>query len=421
MTTPARKSIDLVYFNAGGGHRAAASALDTVIKESGRPWDVRRTNLMKVLDPKEIFLKTTGMNWEDLYNTRLARGWSVGLAQELKLLQALVRLTHRSMALRLKRHWRKTRPDMVVSLIPNFNRPMYEGSTLANPTAPYVTILTDFADYPPHFWIEPHQTQHFICGTRRAVEQAHALGYDDAHVHATSGMIIRPDFYRESHVDRRVELTKLGLDPDRPTGIVMFGGHGSRVMLKLAKRLDDLQLIMICGHNEALANRLRELPASAPRVVLGFTSEIRHFMQLCDYFIGKPGPGSISEAVQQGLPVIVVHNTWTMPQERYNSEWIRENQTGIVLESYKFIRQGVDEVIARLPEFRAATGRIRNRAVFEIPDILEHILANDTRAVRTLGPAFEDGEEETEEELESVSALKIAARKAFSDKPKRLN
>ncbi len=141
-------------------------------------------------------------------------------------------------------------------------------------------------------------------------------------------MIIRPDFYRESRVDRRTELQNLGLDPDRPTGLVMFGGHGSRVMRGIARRLDDTQLILICGHNAALAQRLRAMAASAPRLVLGFTSEIRRYMQLSDFFIGKPGPGSISEAVQQGLPVIVVRNTWTMPQERYNTDWVRENNAG---------------------------------------------------------------------------------------------
>src|ERR1700691_3099524 len=151
------QTIDLLYFNAGGGHRAAATALETVIREQGRPWQVRLVNFMSLLDPKDVFLKTTGMNWEDLYNSRLARGWSVGMAQELKLLQALIRLTHPSMVRRLRRHWRKTRPDMVVSLIPNFNRAMFEALAAARPQAPYVTILTDFADFPPHFWIEPRQ------------------------------------------------------------------------------------------------------------------------------------------------------------------------------------------------------------------------------------------------------------------------
>ena len=41
--------------------------------------------------------------------------------------------------------------------------------------APFVTILTDLADYPPHFWIE-RQAQYVICGTDKAVSQARAMG-----------------------------------------------------------------------------------------------------------------------------------------------------------------------------------------------------------------------------------------------------
>jgi UDP-N-acetylglucosamine:LPS N-acetylglucosamine transferase len=382
----AMQTIDLLYFNAGGGHRAAATALETVIRDQGRPWQVRLVNFMSLLDPKDVFLKTTGMNWEDIYNSRLARGWSVGMTQELRLLQALIRLSHRSMVSRLRRHWRKTKPDMVVSLIPNFNRAMFEALAAARPQAPYVTILTDFADFPPHFWIEPRQAQHFICGTPKAVAQTRAMGYTEGQIHPTSGMIIRPDFYREAPVDRRAELEKLNLDPDRPTGMVMFGGHGSRVMRGIARRLDDTQLILMCGHNEVLAERLRAMPAAAPRLVIGFTSEMRYYMQLCDFFIGKPGPGSISEAVQQGLPVIVVHNTWTMPQERYNATWVKENNAGIVLDSFRFVRSGVAEITQRLEEFRASLSHIKNRAVFEIPDILERILkAEQPRGFRAPG------------------------------------
>jgi UDP-N-acetylglucosamine:LPS N-acetylglucosamine transferase len=367
------RTIDLVYFNAGGGHRAAAVALETVIREQARPWRVRLVNLMEVLDPQDVFRKTTGMNPEDYYNKRLARGWTAGLAQELKLLQALIRLSHKSLTGQLRRHWRRTRPDLVVSLVPNFNRAMYQALATALPTVPYVTILTDFADFPPHFWIEPHQAQHFICGTPRAVAQARAMGYAEAQIHATSGMIIRPDFYRELRLERRAERQKWQLDPDRPTGIVMFGGHGSKRMVSIAKKLHDTQLILICGHNAALAEQLRQMPALAPRLVVGFTAEICYYMQLADFFIGKPGPGSISEAVQQSLPVIVVRNAWTMPQERYNTDWVRENDAGIVLESFRSIRHGVAEVTARLDDFRARVARIHNRAIFEIPDILERI------------------------------------------------
>jgi 1,2-diacylglycerol 3-beta-galactosyltransferase len=116
------------------------------------------------------------------------------------------------------------------------------------------------------------------------------------------------------------------------------------------------------------------MPARAPRLVVGFTPKIRDFMHLSDFFIGKPGPGCISEAIQQGLPVIVVKNTWTMPQERYNADWVEEARAGIVLDSFKSIRSGIDEIIGRLPEFRASVARIHNRAIFEIPQILERIL-----------------------------------------------
>jgi UDP-N-acetylglucosamine:LPS N-acetylglucosamine transferase len=234
--------------------------------------------------------------------------------------------------------------------------------------------MTDFADFPPHFWIEPRQEQDFVCGTPKAVEQARALGCPERRIHATSGMIIRPEFYRAIEVDRRAEMRRLLLDPDRPTGIVLFGGHGSRAMRGIARRLDDTQLIMICGHNRALAATLRALPATAPRLVIGFTPEIRYYMKLSDFFIGKPGPGSISEAVHQGLPVVVVRNSLTMPQERYNAEWVQQNGVGVVLDSFGSVREGVHEVIRNLGAFQSRIARIENRAVFEIPEIIAGLL-----------------------------------------------
>jgi UDP-N-acetylglucosamine:LPS N-acetylglucosamine transferase len=373
------QTIDLVYINAGGGHRAAATALEAAIRDQGRDWQVRLVNLFEVLDPQDVFRRTTGVKPEDYYNVRLARGWTIGLAQELRILQMLIKLSHKSLVAQLRRHWQRSSPDLVVSLVPNFNRAMYQALALARPHVPYATILTDLADFPPHFWIEPNQSQHFICGTPRASAQARATTRRDASVYETSGMIINPNFYRDLNLDRRAEMIKLGLDPDRPTGIVMFGGHGSRVMRGIAKRLDDVQLIMVCGHNAVLADKLRSLRSSAPRAIIGFTSQMSYYMQLSDFFVGKPGPGSISEAVQQELPVIVVRNAFTMPQERYNTEWVEENGAGVVLDSFKLICEGVAQVAGNIDLYRARVKRMHNRAVFEIPDILEKILTAPAR------------------------------------------
>ena len=369
-----RQTVDLVYFNAGGGHRAAALALQAVIREQGRPWDVRLVNLSDVLDPKGTFRRITGIAPEDLYNKRLARGWTLGMAQELKLLQGMIRLGHESLLRKLQQHWLATEPDLVVSLVPNFNRALYESVTTTLPGVPFVTVLTDMADHPPHFWIEANQNQHLVCGTARAVAQARAAGYADSLIHPTSGMILRPDFYRTTCMDRAVERAAIGLDPLRPTGVVMFGGQGSMQMLRIAKALRDVQLILLCGHNEALAGKLRAMRALAPHAVVGFTTDVGHHMQLADFFIGKPGPGCLSEAVQIGLPVITFKNSWTMPQERYNAQWTVEQGVGLVLKSVHSIRASVDELLGRLPELRAAVQRIDNRAVFELADILAGLL-----------------------------------------------
>jgi UDP-N-acetylglucosamine:LPS N-acetylglucosamine transferase len=142
-------------------------------------------------------------------------------------------------------------------------------------------------------------------------------------------------------------------------------------MASIAKSLPNRQLIFLCGHNERLASRLRALPRVARHAVLGFTSEVGRYMELADYFIGKPGPGSVSEAVCKGLPVVTFDNAWTMPQERFNAHWVRDRRLGVVLPSIGALGQGVADLLAELPAYRERVKRIDNRAVFELPALLE--------------------------------------------------
>jgi Monogalactosyldiacylglycerol (MGDG) synthase len=370
--------VDLVWFNAGGGHRAAAQALEQEILAQGRPWQVRKVNLTEVLDPSALFRRVTGIEPEDLYNKRLASGFTLGLAQELKLLQAMIRMGHATLVQRLQRHWQATQPDLVVSLIPNFNRALHDSLQLARPGAPFVTVLTDMADHPPSFWIEPGLQQHVVCGTAHAVSQALAAGCPAQRVHRAHGMILRPEFHVAPRIDRAAGRAAVGLDAHTPTGLVMFGGTGSRVMKRIATRLPHTPLILMCGRNEALADELRALPAVAPRVVVGYTADVMRWMQLADFFIGKPGPGSLSEAVHMGLPVIVTRNAWTMPQERWNTQWVQDNGLGVVERSFAQVQRAVQQVTLQLPQYRARVQAMDNRAVFEVPRILQRILAGST-------------------------------------------
>jgi len=372
--------LDFLFFDAGGGHRAAANALKAVIDQQQRGWDVRLVNLQEILDPLDIFRKFTGIRMQDVYNLLLKKGWTLGSPQLTVAMHALIRLYHPGQVRLLKKYWAQGERNLVVSLVPNFNRALRESL----PDTPLVTILTDLADYPPHFWIE-QQDQYFICGTDKAVEQALSLGHSIERVFRTSGMILRPKFYDPITIDRGEERDQLGLDPDLPTGLVLFGGEGSSVMLDIAKQISArAQFIFICGKNQKLAERLRRLPTTFPKYVEGFTSEIPYYMRLSDFFVGKPGPGSISEALAMHLPVIVERNAWTLPQERYNTEWIKEKDIGVVLKSFREIDAAVRDLLepANFARYRANAAAIKNRAVFEIPEMLDALLLKKTRTAR---------------------------------------
>jgi 1,2-diacylglycerol 3-beta-galactosyltransferase len=373
------RTIDLVYFDAGGGHRAAANALKLVIERQGRPWHLRMMNLQEVLDSLDIFRKITGIRLQDIYNAILKKGWTLGSAQLLPVMRLIIRLYHREQVRFLSEYWKPLRPDMVVSLVPNFNRAMFEALRIVDPAIPFVTILTDFADFGPHFWME-RQDQYLVCGTAKAVEQARALAYPEDRILRTSGMILHPRFHETPALNRAEERQRLGLAPDRPTVLVLFGGQGSTVMIEILDRLNrsemPFQVILICGRNEKLADRLKSMPTAVPRFIEGFTNEVPYYMRLSDVFIGKPGPGSISEAVAMGLPVIVERNAWTLPQERYNTRWVEEHGVGIVLRSFREIDTAVAHMLEPivLERYRQASAAICNRAVFEIPELLAQIL-----------------------------------------------
>jgi 1,2-diacylglycerol 3-beta-galactosyltransferase len=400
------KKLDFVFFDAGGGHRAAAYALKGVIERQGRAMDVRLVNLQELLDSIDVFRKVTGRRLQDLYNLMLKKGWTLGSAQLTAGMHLVIRMFHRRQVQLLEKLWQENRPDVVVSLIPNFNRALAESLRRVLPGVPFVTILTDIADYPPHFWMEREspwqggraplaqqpasmdgqhgqpvltQSQYLICGSDKAVEQALALGHAKARVFRASGMILNPAFYEMApleQAERAAARARLGFRPEEPVGLVLFGGQGAAVMLEIARSLPERQLLLICGHNAKLAAKLRALDHPAPMFVEGFTKEVPRYMQLADYFIGKPGPGSISEAVAMRLPVIVERNAWTLPQERYNAEWVMEQGVGMVLPNFRGIAGAVEAMLepAAYARYRAATERLENRAVYEIPGILEGIL-----------------------------------------------
>ena len=374
------RKIQVLFHDAGGGHRNAAVALQSVISQQNRGWQVELVQFQELTDQLDVLRRLTGIRIQEQYNTLLRNGWTLGATQLLRVLQATIWAFHGPLVKLLAGHFRKSEADLLVSVIPHFNREIAEAWNLAHAGRPFVTLITDIADFPPQFWIEAVENQFVICGSDKAVEQARAIGKDATHIFQTSGMILRPDFYAPDKVDPVALRRELGLRPDLTTGFLLFGGFGSNVMYDIMRRLDaaelSLQLIVICGRNEKLAGMLRAGKWNLPLHIVGFTKEVHRLMSAADFLIGKPGPGSVAEAMMRKLPVILECNAWTLPQEGYNTEWVREKKVGIVLRNFREIVGGVRQMLepAALAEFRKNVGLLENRAVFEVPEIFAKLM-----------------------------------------------
>jgi len=384
------RKLTIVFHHAGGGHRSAAEALKATLSSQKHPWDVTLLDFQELLDPLDLLRRATGLRIQDTYNLILCKGWTRFTPQLLVVLQGTIRAYHTPIVNALRAYWAQHPADLVLSVIPHFNRAIADSlrpvTRAAGAKTPFVTLITDLADYPPRFWIE-RESEYIIAGTERARQQALTMGHPASHIFQTSGMILRPSFYEKTAVDRVAERKRLGLEPDCPTGIVLFGGHGSQVMVDITRKLNQagsgVQLILICGHNQKLAAKLRKLPTTKPIAVIGFAQNVEYYMALADFFIGKPGPGSISEALQFHLPVIVECNSKTLPQERYNAEWVMEKGYGIVVPTFRNIAPAVQRLLgcATFNEFRRKANEYSNRALLEVPAILEQCVEHTAAAM----------------------------------------
>jgi UDP-N-acetylglucosamine:LPS N-acetylglucosamine transferase len=382
---PPMKKIQVLFHDAGGGHRNAAVALQTVISQQNRGWQVELVQFQELTDHLDVLRKLTGIRIQEQYNTLLRNGWTLGATQLLRVLQTTIRVFHGPLVKLLADYFRKSDASLLVSVIPHFNGEIAEAWKLVHPGKPFATLITDIADFPPHFWIEPVENQYVVCGSEKAAQQARAMGKDAAHIFQTSGMILRPDFYVPDESDPVALRRELGLQPNLTTGMLLFGGFGSKVMLEIVEQLDreqlPVQLIVICGRNEKLAETFRGRKWNLPLHIVGFTKEVHRLMRAADFLVGKPGPGSIAEAMMRKLPVILECNAWTLPQERYNTEWVKEKRVGIVLRNFREIVGGVKQLLepATLAEFRRNVAALENRAIFEVPEIFAKLLGEASR------------------------------------------
>lgn len=194
-------------------------------------------------------------------------------------------------------------------------------------------VWVQVTDFDLHrLWIQENMAGYFAANEEVAFRMR-ACGIPAERVHQT-GIPIMPAFGQP--LSRAACAAQFGLDPARPTLLMMGGGAGLGSLETVAERLlalqGDFQLIVLAGKNAQALAALQQLALRHPGRLLaqGYTNQVERLMACADLVITKPGGLTTSECLALGLPMIV--NSPIPGQEERNADFLLEQ--GVALKAF---------------------------------------------------------------------------------------
>lgn len=321
---PARPHVLFLFSDTGGGHRSAAEAIiEALHLEFGDTISTEMVDIFKECAPMPFD------RFPELYPVmvRVPQLW--GLGYRLSNGSRRVNLLERSTWPYVRRSFRslvQQHPsDLIVSVHPLANAPMLRALGKAHP--PYITVVTDLVTTHA-FWYH-RQADLCIVPTEEARLRAIDMGLEPKQVRVI-GLPVAERFCQPAG-DRVALRRELNWPEKRFTVLLVGGGEGMGPLEEIATAIAEarlpLSLAVVCGRNERLRERLAVRSWPIPTFVYGFVNEMPTFMRAADVLITKAGPGTISEALNAALPMILYNR---LPgQEDGNVPYVTENGAGI--------------------------------------------------------------------------------------------
>jgi len=369
--------VAVVYTDAGAGHRQTAEALRDILADTGGYQITLVNAYQEVLPHLDLFARFTPRTVEQTYNEVILHQGRTGLSCWAFYLGTVVNVATLGGPGRqaFTALWDRLAPDLVISVLPMINHLIRDSlAGWRGGRVPFAVLMTDWAEISRGVWFPRGGDYAIIAGTKAIRDQVARMGHPPQRVFAMDGLLTRPAFLKPPSTDRAAARRALGLETDRPTICMMYGGQGSARMLEVAEALradpPDIQLVALCGRNEALAEAFRAAALPFPTTVLGFTGEVHRWMAAADLFVGKTGPLAVSEAVACGLPLLIDRRN-TLPQERAVLAWIRDTEASAVFGTPSEFATALRAMLARGQATRPAA---TNRAAHQIPGIIAALL-----------------------------------------------
>ena len=308
---------------AGGGHLAAAAALDEAWRAL-RPKDIiERVDLVKFFSPLHRKIHAEGYvklveRAPELWGMIFAKTDDLKVARKLNRIKELFPSRART---RFEKFVNEFKPDVVLC---THYEPVDALGLMRrkqkNKPPFVVSIVTDFEAHA--LWMDA-DVDLYCVAAEETKGRLVARGSAAENVVAT-GIPIAAKF--AATVDALTVRRTLGLRDDLPTLLVLSGGFGMGPVGKILHQLDkadrQFQTVVVCGRNEELRRELAAQDRKHPTRVLGFASNMHELMGVADLIVTKPGGLTSSEALALGKPIFILD---PIPgQEAANSDFLLE-------------------------------------------------------------------------------------------------
>ncbi len=386
--------------DTGGGHRSAATAVGQALD---RRWPGRFAAVIH--DPLRTPEAPRRLRWLiALYGPGIRlTPWFWGLLWHLTNSRPAFWLSERMflgpadamVASAVTAH----RPELIVSFHPFTGRPATRArdSVSGAPLVPVVTVITDLVT--PHITWRRDLADRIIVPSRAMRErcQRDEIAADRVH---DLGLPVGGQFSGGPLPDPgRVRLQRsLGASGRRFLVVVAGGAEGSggiaRRAAALIRRLPDVEVAVICGHNHGARRTLeRHAARSGGRLLVrGFVDDMADWLRCADVVVTKAGPGTIAEAICCGAPLVLTSHV--PGQERGNTEFVAAAGAGLHAPTLRQLVARIDQLRrdpAAVAAMRAASARIgRPGAAAEVAALLASLVpasAVPASAAASGGPA----------------------------------
>jgi processive 1,2-diacylglycerol beta-glucosyltransferase len=334
----------VTYAPAGVGHQRASEA---VVEAIHRLNPNCQTILINALDGSDPFYRWAFTKGYQLTIERMPLVWMLLYHfSDIRLLSRwagrIHRLSNARHAQGLARLFNDLDPDVIIG---THFLPMEVAGFLKAQRAIGARVISVLTDYLPHrFWISEGIDAYVVAGPL-SKEELIRRGVPASRIHPL-GIPIMPAFLEEE--DRTAVAQRLGLDPQRFTVLLISGGLGTGPMAALVKAFlhlsEKLQLIVVCGKNQALLHTLERLRPTIPHklILYGFTHSVHTLMSVADVVVTKPGGLTCAEALAKGLPMVFL--TPIPGQEVRNARYLVSEKVALWVSSPKEAVSFVDQL-----------------------------------------------------------------------------